>query len=272
MVLDIFEVIKFGNFILSVFNGVLYFKYHAEAYQNMRSVLIYTAIFGDYDHPKFSSLVKMCNEVQIDFAVINDQNYSTFVNDFGIKINLDLMSPIEKNRLFKFSTHQKYDYSIYVDGNISFSQKDILKLLDDFVSSHANVGFGTHTEHSTLREELTKCWILGKINRGKYRDISKYLASNRAFSLKPFHNSVVLKKRSECLFLKEHFFRHYLEMKIPRDQFIIPVLYRDKQNEVFEFEHKKYNLITLRHNTTVSFKIMKRIRMIWRNMYLIMQW
>lgn len=237
----------------------------------MRRVLIYTAIFGDYDHPQFSSLVEPSEETQIDFAVIDDRNYATYVKDFGIGLNLDLMSPAEKNRLFKFSKHQNYDYSIYVDGNISFTKKDIVRLLDDFVSSHATVGFGIHTEHNTLREELAACWELGKINRDNYRIISNYLQANRAFTLKPFHNSVVLKKHKECLFLKEHFLSHYLEMKIPRDQFIIPVLYRNKQIEIFQFDHKIYNIKTLRHISTISFRIKKRVRKIWRNICLSMQ-
>lgn len=230
----------------------------------MTKILVYTAIFGNYDLPTFSTRTNSGPDIQIDYFIINESNYLSNLEPFGVSMDTNALSSSQLNRLFKFAVHDDYDYSLYVDGNISFTEENILRLLADFTASASALGLGVHTEHNTLEQELHKCWILGKINAEEYNLIFSYLKDNDAFALRPFHNSMVLKRHVRCGSLSQKFYEHYNLKKIARDQFIIPILYRRQSSEIYEFSHKTYNFKTVSHNTTIIFKLKKRIRMLWR--------
>ncbi|NVP02088.1 hypothetical protein HWA77_17890 [Photobacterium damselae subsp. damselae] len=129
----------------------------------MKNIVIYKAVFNSYDN-----IEEISDEFiykNIDYYVISDK-YIELSKPWNLILVDDIYGdPVINNRFFKFNLIDKfkeYEYSIYLDGNIS-----VVGDINQLVSSldvNKEVFLYEHPYRGRVKDEVTACFIYGKIN------------------------------------------------------------------------------------------------------------
>lgn len=117
------------------------------------SVVVYTAIFGNYD------VLIEPDEVEdgVDYVCFTDDR-KIDSNVWDVRVMRPEENPVLNNRRIKILAHEyleEYDVSVYIDGNIQIKDR-MLPLID---SNLDDVDFAvyTHTARNSLEEEADAC-------------------------------------------------------------------------------------------------------------------
>ncbi|ACF14521.1 glycosyltransferase [Chloroherpeton thalassium ATCC 35110] len=168
---------------------------------NADTLVVYTALFGDYD-----DLVEPQKKFQkCDFICFTDQkNLKSSIWKFIFVENSEL-SPSMMNRKYKILPHlflKEYKYSLYIDANIGIIENpyDLLKkYMDeyDFVAPK-------HFERVCLYEEAKECVILGRVS------YSETLNQMKEYRIKKFPKNFGLSENN--ILLRKHNYRNVINL------------------------------------------------------------
>lgn len=190
---------KSNHSVDAIINASAYTKPQIDDYMTTNRIAVYTSIFGSYDNLKNPVL----RPENIDYFIVTDQeipeNSVWNVIDYKTVIPDDIVSPIERNRYVKIMPHkvfEKYDYSIYVDGNV-FITSDLsilIKTLDDFP-----IAMHRHKNRDCVYQEIEACILKGKDSEKRLRKHEKLLREHGI----PEHAglleaTVIARKHSDC--------------------------------------------------------------------------
>jgi len=191
----------------------------------MSKSVIYTAIFGGYDYlydPK---------------VIASDCDYVCFTDDCGLESDIwdvrliDLLVSGDyprSNRYIKLHPHvyfPRYEYSMYLDGNISLlNAPDIAGILDDF-----NLAIEKHPVSDCIYREAKECKRLGF---GIASEIDRQIEDYRAIGFSEYSgvcaNWILLRKHNKLDLVKreEEWWNHIVKYSW-RDQISFSVVFKD---------------------------------------------
>jgi len=121
-------------------------------------IVVYTAIFGEYDVLNEPEDVGGC-----DFVCFTD-NPKLSSDKFDIRLCVDGNDPVRESRKYKILPHRfltDYKYSIWMDGNIILKKINTNKLIKQFLSEQ-DLAIFSHPERNCIYEELAICKELKK--------------------------------------------------------------------------------------------------------------
>jgi len=128
--------------------------------KNKKSIVVYTALFGDYDH-----LIEPRKAYHgCDFICFTDQkDLQTEIWQI-VEVEQTFHSPTVANRHFKWLPHrylQKYETSLYIDSNIVL-YTDPTKLIEKYLTK-ADIAIPRHPFRSCLYDEALACLRENKV-------------------------------------------------------------------------------------------------------------
>lgn len=148
------------------------FKYDKSSISKEKpKVAVYTCITGKYDN-LIQPFTKFAN---IEYIAFTD-NLQQATNDWNIK---DIPENIRKlknniliNRYIKFHPHElfsdKYDYSIYIDGNIKVIS-DLTNMIYG-INNKTGLAFHRHQFRDCIYNEIEVCRLIKKGNYAKLKE------------------------------------------------------------------------------------------------------
>ena len=142
-------------------------------YVRNKKIVIYSCITGNYDNTK-KPYYKSNN---IDYIMYTSNEVLGWARKEIPNSIKKLNSPILINRYLKFHPHElfqeKYDYSIYIDGNIEIISD--LSVLISLVNSKYGFAFHRHYSRNCVYDEAKFCIAYKKGNVKKIKEqIKKY--------------------------------------------------------------------------------------------------
>lgn len=218
-----------------------------------KRIAIYTCVTGDYDainEPFFDY-----NNVDYFFITDNEvkENESKWrfinINEYVDKN----MSVINKNRYAKLNPHiffqGKYDYSIYLDGNIEILSD--LRTMINSVNDKYGIAMHNHRNRNCIYKETKLCILRGKGNKQYLKkQIEKYkkMKFPKEYGMLEANLIVVNLDNNEAEKLLKEWWNEFLETKSGRDQ--ISLIYTLWKNNI-----KTSDLATLGSNIYSNPKI-----------------
>lgn len=197
---------KLNDFIPAEFDGAFL--------EEAPRIVVYTVIFGKYDkvsQPQYT-------DSKTDYYIVTDMD----LPDGGIwkKCNprlyteLSGLSQQEKSRFFKMHPEllfKDYDYSIYIDGNITIRQ-DLTPIIAAMENKGKIFCLHRHSARDCIYEEGKAVYALG---RAGFREVSRQLSRYRKegmprhFGL--FENNVIARKHNEkaCIKIMDTWWNEY---------------------------------------------------------------
>ena len=211
------------KYLLNEFPVANYFSEHR--------IAVYTCVIGAYDQidePR-------CKPDNIDYYIITDQPLSSesmwhFLDVSHMKEELSNLTPIEQNRWYKMHPHllfPDYDYSIYLDGNIT-----PVTDLTEFVNRVGSSAIATHRHYirDCVYQEAKAVLQSGKDNKENIRQHLLFLEEQgmpKEYGLADC--SVIARKHHEasCVTLMKQWWKEFL-LHSRRDQLSFPyVLFKN---------------------------------------------
>lgn len=203
-------------------------KSKKDSYFSQEKIVIYTAIFGEYDELIDPVLVPD----NCDFIVFTDSKemssksriWNTIILDDSF-FPSDVTTPKDKNRYIKIKPHiflRKYDHSIYVDGNLEIIT-DLTALFNRM--TNCNISVFNHDRENIFQE-------LHAIKRQKKDTVSSVKESSlflKKFFLNSDHGlavcSVIIRKHTsdKIIELMDEWWKLYLKLPTKRDQLSFPL-------------------------------------------------
>lgn len=187
----------------------------------MKNIVIYKAIFNSYDKVEKISKDNICDN--FDYYVISDK-YINLPKPWVLILVDDLYGdPVLNNRFFKFNLMQefkKYEYSIYLDGNISVVG-NINQLVSD-LDVNKSIYLYQHPYREVIKDEVTSCFVYGKINAFEYIKLrSKKYSTYLNDKYKLYECGVLIRNRNRNRNRNESAFIELFDTfrtKVKRDQ------------------------------------------------------
>lgn len=134
------------------------------------NIVVYTAIFGDYDVLIDPEVV----EPGVDYVCFtDDEKLSSDV--WQIRNVRPMTDPALSNRRIKILAHEyleEYELSVYIDGNIQILER-IKPLVEDYLST-TDFALYKHPERSGIFEEAEACIEKNKAEQGPVREQLSY--------------------------------------------------------------------------------------------------
>lgn len=165
----------------------------------MKKYVIYTGIFGDYDHLIEPDISLLDNVDLICFT--NNPKLRSKVWDIRI-VDEPNISDHMLNRKIKVLPHfylSNYDYSLYVDGNI-FLKKDFEDFFESYCDSKLLMALPIHLDRKCLYEEALVCIQQKKDNESLIRKQMTHYEEDgfpRKYGL--YENNILLRKHNDPL-------------------------------------------------------------------------
>lgn len=196
----------------------------------MNNKVIYTCIVGGYDN-------------LMQPGVIDDSfDYICFSDDFQEKrIGVWEIRPIpyknsngtRKSRYVKLLPHEvlkEYGYSLWIDGNIRITGKELYTIVDKAIAEGALMSGVAHPWNHCIYKENAFCYIAKKINLRTARRVRRYLVKegmprNRGL----YENNIIFRKHNDGKIVKidSEWWDEYQKIS-QRDQLsLMLVLYRN---------------------------------------------
>jgi hypothetical protein len=203
----------------------------------MFTVLIYTAVFAQYDRV----LPPLWQRPGLTYNLITDDP-NLRVSGWETVVVSPNLSAKKSNRELKFMYevgNPRYDYIVYVDGNFGIwrSLDPLIKRLE---RSNATLGLFAHPNRATVFEELSACLELGKITEREFAleksEIERQVVSEQGARLWAA-GCLIKKNTSPTLLPTMQTWSELFSSNALRDQFWLgEAVYRTGAN-VLEFEH-----------------------------------
>lgn len=190
-----------------------------------KTIAVYKAVFGNYDEIKSELFaITPSNESSLyDFSYyyITDANVKVPEPWKLVQIQKKYSDNALENRFYKMhvpSILQDYDYTIYLDGNISING-DLSTLLTDKLKKEDYLFAYPHYKNPTLGEEIISCFLFSKISLLEFVRIRKSLDTHLDEKV-GFECGVLLRKSNNplLLLLADKWFEAYIN-NVRRDQF-----------------------------------------------------
>ncbi|PTB99330.1 hypothetical protein C9993_03465 [Marinobacter sp. Z-F4-2] len=186
-------------------------------------LVIYTALFGDYDN-----LVDPPEEYRgCDFVCFTDQRQlKSKVWEIRIIEHCDL-PPNLMNRRYKMLPHlffSDYTYSLYIDSNVGFKVNPILKI-SDLNKNHIMVY--EHQFRKSIAEEAKECARLGYHNLFKFcTQLKRYFIAGFDVNRSGLYECNIIYRRHNDIQVEsamEDWWREYVN-GVKRDQISFPYI------------------------------------------------
>ena len=197
-------------------------------YNMKKKIVVYTCITGDYDNildPLIEE--KSCDYILFTNNSFNNRNEGYKIVNIPDNIKEKKLNNILLNRYIKMHPHElfenKYDYSIYIDGNIR-----CISNISSFINElNDNVGFAMHNHccRNCIYNESKSLKLLGKGNN-KYLDkqITKYEKENFPHNYGMLEANVIVtdlhSNNSKKIFLE--WWKEFISSNSLRDQISLP--------------------------------------------------
>jgi hypothetical protein len=240
-----------------------------------RKIAFYTCLFGRYDFisKPNKELIKKFN-----FYIITNQKDFNRKNWNKIYVNKKNYNNFLLSRYYKFFFHQKikrYEYSVYLDGNVLL-KNNFIELLNKFINSNKEIGLFKHSSRKNVYQELDANLANNKIEKNDKEKILKFFKKNKYYSLNDLsENCVILRKHnSKKLFKTMTCWWRLLRFFIKRDQISLPyalwkykmskivfnINLRKKNKYLFIVPHYRFNIIqNLKTYLYVNFNLIFKI-------------
>lgn len=253
----------------------------------MNRIVIYTALFGDYDDLKDpSQKFKGC-----DFVCFTDRaNLKSNIWDIRY-VDIRSQKPNVMNRKYKILTHKYFpdhDISLYVDANIRLV-KDPTPLLHKYLSSN-NFVLPKHFCRTCIYDEAVECIISKKGDPGEIaRQIRRYMREGFPKNFGLGENGILARRHNKesVICLMEQWW-HEFQVGSERDQLSLAfVIWKKSMNfsfmnesarnrsgyfwiEKHNCEKRKYNLL-VRGKNKILLNFRRYFFFKFRNLLLIFQ-
>ncbi|MBW5810713.1 glycosyltransferase [Yersinia kristensenii] len=193
----------------------------------MKKIAIYKVLIGDYDELTNDAfkVAEDSDVIAYDYYFISDRELVVPEPWKLIFIQRKYDSAAVENRLYKIGVPEilsQYDYTIYLDSNISING-DLNKLLNIVINDDHYIYAYPHFINTSVEEEITNCFIFSRIN---YREMCKaklylhlYLKNKVGFEC-----GVLIRKKQDAKLtaLAELWFELYFN-NVRRDQFYFSI-------------------------------------------------
>lgn len=188
----------------------------------MKSIAIYKVLIGEYEFIN-ESVFKISEDTvnyKYSYFFITDREIQVPSPWNLIVIKKQFTSPAVENRFYKILVpdyFEKYDYTIYLDTNISIL-RSIDSLMDDVVQKDNEIYAYPHFRNTSVKQEIINCFIFSKITFSEMRKALKFFESN-LHDLIGFECGVLIRetnKDSLRMFQKTWF--DYYRDNVRRDQ------------------------------------------------------
>lgn len=164
----------------------------------MRKIVVYTAIFNNYDWLKEPVMVSD----NIDYVCFTDsKDLKSDVWRIVVVDNEDGLSPSLLNRkiklLYPFTYFTDYEYSLYVDGSVMM-KGDVYAFLYKYIKSEPLLMNFKHPNNDCIFEEMNRCINQGKGNVEMLkRQHDDYLTDGMPEHFGMSDNKIILRKRCD---------------------------------------------------------------------------
>jgi len=221
-------------------------------YFSSEKIIIYTAVFGNYDNIKEPLFVPD----NCEFIIFTDQDIpsNSLWKKFDISkfANLDEFNSFDnilKNRYVKMNPHLFFNdckYSIYIDGNVQ-----VLTDLTEYIQDLGEYGIGIHQhfKRDCVYEEVKSCLAYGKITKEQLNLVNEELKKN---NVKPnfglYECCVIVREHNntKCVEVMEAWWDSFKnnDMNLKRDQILL-ILVLNKMGLSFDkIKSLGYNVYT----------------------------
>lgn len=208
----------------------------------MIRVLIYTAVFGQYDRvlPPLWQRTGLTYHLLTDDPTLTVDGWETVVVSLG-------RSAKASNRELKFIYevgNPQYDYLIYLDGNFGI-WRSLDPLIEELEGDNVSLGLFEHPDRTSVFDELLACLESGKITKEEFvleeKEIKRQLSSREGSSL--WTAGFLIKKNSSpALFPLMKTWSELFSINSLRDQFWLgEAIYRSGAR-IVEFNHYSNSL------------------------------
>lgn len=237
----------------------------------MNSVAVYRCLFDDYDY----FLKDLYVSSNIDYYLFtDDQNINSHNYKKILKGKTEKNSSLD-NRNIKLIVPNEllnYDVTIYLDTNINIVG-DISSLIENFLSSEAEIGLFQHPYHNFLSDDVDMCIASEKSNIEVMNNELAYYENEGLIPREGFSdNSIIFRKQqNENMLHAMKYWMNLLKLYSGRDQISLPIVRskfnlnehffnfspRTKNNDYFvvfphKYKNKKINLLKF-YKFTIKF-------------------
>lgn len=188
----------------------------------MKKVAIYKVLIGEYEylHDEIFQVTKDSNDIYFDYFFLSDKKIDIPAPWNLIVIDRKFKSPAVENRYYKIQVPNEldiYDYTIYLDTNISI-RKNIGTLMQKIISEENYIYAYPHFRNTTIKEEVTNCFIFSRIKYIEMRNAIKFF-SDDLNSFVGFECGVLIRKKQDGVLktFQETWFDFYVN-NVKRDQ------------------------------------------------------
>ncbi len=195
--------------------------------ENVPRIIVYTCITGDYDD--ICEPFLECNN--IDFCLFTN-NKKLIAKIWNVKsIDTSLINKYDNillNRYYKFHpfeffSNKKYDYAIYIDGNIKVMSD--LTTLVYAVNNKTGLALHNHCLRDDVYDEAKACCIFHKGNSKKIKEqILKYKKEFFPSNFGLFECNVIVSdlKNKTSKIIMDNWWNDFVSSKSYRDQLSLP--------------------------------------------------
>jgi hypothetical protein len=184
--------------------------------------VVYTAVFGDYDHISKVNKNWMC-----DFVCFTDKPEIVSEGWQIIQVELDGATPAEASRRFKMLPHRYfhgYSRSLYLDGNVSLVH-DPTRLFEIYLSDSL-IAIPKHQDRNCIYDEAKFLMREGNFSASElHSQMAKYERNGFPPNWGLTENNVILRRHMSPILiaLMEQWWNEYLS-GVRRDQISLPFL------------------------------------------------
>ena len=181
-------------------------------------VIVYTAITGSYDKMQEHSFF----DRQWDFRFYTDQKIESLNKDHLWEVTeipqteeSDLNRVAKKYKILPHRFLSDYEYSIWIDGNISLTGAHLIRLFKEFIKSEKVLGISKHPFRNSVKEEIAACLEAHKDTPEKIQGWKRVLdESTFTDDQGLFEMNVILRRHNDpiCVKIMEDWWeiiRHY---------------------------------------------------------------
>lgn len=196
--------------------------------ESIPRVAVYTCIVGGYDklwEPLYKS--EYCDFYAITDFAIDQESIWQRIDYRDYENSIERKDSVYINRWFKMHPHKiffKYDYSIYIDGNVLIVA-DVIPLVLKMVKDNNWLGMHSHYARKYLKSEA-EAIIKRKKNVDKVllrKQINNYMKDGYNDDVRLLEATIIIRKHndSKCIEVMEDWWEEFLR-GVPRDQISLP--------------------------------------------------
>jgi hypothetical protein len=168
----------------------------SSAVRTSRRLVVYTALFGDYDD---LFLPTPGQAESCDFVVFTDRADvpPPWRRAAGC---YDAANPFKQNRFYKLLPHRlfpDYEWSLYLDGNIDL-RMDPVEFLDRYCRPGLDFFVFRHPRRASILDELAACIEMRKDDAERMvRQVAEYFESGFRHSFALTENNIMLRRHND---------------------------------------------------------------------------